>query len=190
MPIYDNLLFEIFIYMRFCLTILNFSTFFLFFLFLTELLLFPFSLPLPALFFSFPTKKPRNFRSGDLYVREKIRTPDTLVRSQVLYPAELRTHIHFCRCEISFTMPATGIEPVLYFYNRILSPARLPVPPRRLVIMSGTNRARTYDPLLVRQMLSQLSYDPILAIKLFSSFPLNDPEGTRTLDLRRDRAAL
>ena len=58
-------------------------------------------------------------------------------------------------------MPATGIEPVLYRYNRILSPARLPVPPRRLVIPSGTNRARTYDPLLVRQMLSQLSYDPI-----------------------------
>ena len=28
-------------------------------------------------------------------------------------------------------MPATGIEPVLYFYNRILSPARLPVPPLR-----------------------------------------------------------
>ena len=27
------------------------------------------------------------------YVREKIRTPDTLVRSQVLYPAELHTHI-------------------------------------------------------------------------------------------------
>ena len=25
----------------------------------------------------------------------------------------------------------------------------------------GTNRARTYDPLLVRQVLSQLSYDPI-----------------------------
>ena len=24
----------------------------------------------------------------------------------------------------------------------------------------GNNRARTYDPLLVRQMLSQLSYDP------------------------------
>ncbi len=28
-------------------------------------------------------------------------------------------------------MPATGIEPVLYRYNRILSPARLPVPPLR-----------------------------------------------------------
>ena len=28
-------------------------------------------------------------------------------------------------------MPATGIEPVLCCHNRILSPARLPVPPRR-----------------------------------------------------------
>ena len=28
-------------------------------------------------------------------------------------------------------MPATGIEPVPYRYDRILSPARLPVPPRR-----------------------------------------------------------
>ena len=30
-----------------------------------------------------------------------------------------------------------------------------------LLSWNGTNRARTYDPLLVRQMLSQLSYDPI-----------------------------
>ena len=30
---------------------------------------------------------------GFLSVREKIRTPDTLVRSQVLYPAELHAHI-------------------------------------------------------------------------------------------------
>ena len=28
-------------------------------------------------------------------------------------------------------------------------------------MLSGTYRARTCDPLLVRQMLSQLSYDPI-----------------------------
>ena len=28
-------------------------------------------------------------------VREKIRTPDLLIRSQTLYPAELRAHIHF-----------------------------------------------------------------------------------------------
>ena len=61
-------------------------------------------------------------------------------------------------------MPATGIEPVLCHHNRILSPARLPVPPRRhneINSSNGTYRARTYDPLLVRQMLSQLSYDPI-----------------------------
>ena len=61
---------------------------------------------------------------------------------------------------VSDTMPATGIEPVLYFYNRILSPARLPIPPRRhneINSSNGTYRARTYDPLLVRQMLSQLS---------------------------------
>ena len=31
----------------------------------------------------------------------------------------------------------------------------------KLLSRNGTNRARTYDPLLVRQMLSQLSYDPI-----------------------------
>ena len=35
--------------------------------------------------------------------------------------------------------------------------------------MNGTNRARTYDPLLVRQMLSQLSYDPKQNIKFFVS---------------------
>ena len=39
----------------------------------------------------------------------------------------------------------------------ILSPRRLPVPPCRRKIKYGTYRARTYDPLLVRQMLSQLS---------------------------------
>ena len=60
-----------------------------------------------------------------LNVREKIRTPDLLIRSQTLYPAELRVHIYF-------SMPATGIEPVReYKSRRILSPVRLPVPPRR-----------------------------------------------------------
>ena len=33
----------------------------------------------------------------------------------------------------------------------------------------GNNRARTYDPLLVRQMLSQLSYAPILLYHLFAT---------------------
>ena len=51
--------------------------------------------------------------------------------------------------------------------------------------INGTYRARTCDPLLVRQMLSQLSYNPIQS-EIFRY----DPEGTRTLDLRRDRAAL
>ena len=62
-----------------------------------------------------------------------------------------------------------GVEPVReYKSRRILSPVRLPIPPRRQI--SGTNRARTYDPLLVRQMLSQLSYDPkILIYKLFTN---------------------
>ncbi len=32
------------------------------------------------------------------------------------------------------------------------------------LILNGTNRARTCDPLLVRQVLSQLSYDPSLAV--------------------------
>ena len=35
-------------------------------------------------------------------VREKIRTPDTLVRSQVLYPAELHTRIRFFRTRILY----------------------------------------------------------------------------------------
>ena len=87
---------------------------------------------------------------------------------QVLYTCarrfELPTPWSVAKCSIqlSYThiMPATGIEPVPYCYDRILSPARLPVPPRRH--FNGTNRARTCDPLLVRQVLSQLSYDPIL----------------------------
>ena len=44
-----------------------------------------------------------------------------------------------------------------------------------LLSRNGTNRARTYDPLLVRQMLSQLSYDPsshlcdLFSLLLFSA---------------------
>ncbi len=37
-------------------------------------------------------QKPESRSFPVCYVREKIRTPDTLVRSQVLYPAELHTH--------------------------------------------------------------------------------------------------
>ncbi len=48
-------------------------------------------------------------------VREKIRTPDLLIRSQTLYPAELRAPILYLA---KIAMPATGIEPV-----REISPA-------------------------------------------------------------------
>ena len=59
-----------------------------------------------------------------------------------------------------YKLLVTGIEPVRCCHHRILSPARLPVPPHQhdnLQVINGTYRARTYDPLLVRQMLSQLS---------------------------------
>ena len=40
-----------------------------------------------------------------------------------------------------------------------------PLATRESIHIDGTYRARTYDPLLVRQMLSQLSYDPITTQK-------------------------
>ena len=98
-------------------------------------------------------------------MREKIRTPGLLIRSQTLYPAELRAHIKLYNkyyYKLAKTSSAgdrdrtgTGGKS-----RRILSPVRLPVPPRRQCTdesANGTYRARTYDPLLVRQMLSQLS---------------------------------
>ena len=64
-----------------------------------------------------------------------------------------------------YLVPVTGLEPVRGCPRGILSPLRLPIPPHRQTYKyvddgfpsSGTYRARTYDPLLVRQMLSQLS---------------------------------
>ena len=49
----------------------------------------------------------------------------------VLLPQNLNKQKRHWENSMSFLMPATGIEPVLCFHNRILSPARLPVPPRR-----------------------------------------------------------
>ena len=96
-----------------------------------------------------------------LNVREKIRTPDLLIRSQTLYPAELRAHIKLYNkyyYKLAKTSSAgdrdrtgTGGKS-----RRILSPVRLPVPPRR-------------------HLQKQTA---------------NDPDGVRTHDLRRDRAAL
>ena len=52
-----------------------------------------------------------------------------------------------------------GLEPARCCHRGILSPLRLPIPPHqhRQLKNHGAYRARTCDPLLVRQMLSQLS---------------------------------
>ena len=41
--------------------------------------------------------------SGFSRVREKIRTPDLLIRSQTLYPAELRAHFFLVQDFVSLT---------------------------------------------------------------------------------------
>ena len=84
-------------------------------------------------------------------MRERIRTPDTLVRSQVLYPAELHTHILLLRIlRNAGDRNRTGtMLPPQDFKSCASASSATPA--------YGTYRARTYDPLLVRQMLSQLS---------------------------------
>src|SRR5690625_540538 len=54
---------------------------------------------------------------------ERSRTPNLLIRSQTLYPIELR----------ALMVPRAGLEPARrYTLRRILSPVRLPIPPPRL----------------------------------------------------------
>ena len=53
-------------------------------------------------------------------------------------------------------MRVAGLEPARYRYRGILSPLCLPIPPHPHNT-NGAYRARTCDPLLVRQMLAQLS---------------------------------
>ena len=64
-------------------------------------------------------------------MREKIRTPDTLVRSQVLYPAELHAHIQLGWAAVSSNAGDRNRTGTGGKSRRILSPVRLPVPPRR-----------------------------------------------------------
>ena len=49
-------------------------------------------------------------------VREKIRTPDTLVRSQVLYPAELHTRIRIFFVPCYFTRIVTISQELFLFF--------------------------------------------------------------------------
>ena len=59
-------------------------------------------------------------------------------------------------------VPGAGVEPAWYCYHRILSPARLPIPPLGHKLdgfRDGDSDAiRTHDPLIKSQLLSQLSY--------------------------------
>ena len=60
-----------------------------------------------------------------------------------------------------------------------------------LLIANGDGEIRTLDPLLARQVLSQLSYAPIWVIYLIiQAFRLSGLEKTRTSDLTLIRRAL
>jgi hypothetical protein len=66
---------------------------------------------------------------------ERSRTPNLLIRSQTLYPIELRAHGAENRNR-------TG---TVVTYRRILSPVRLPVPPPRH-LLRAEDGIRTRDP--------------------------------------------
>ena len=54
-----------------------------------------------------------------------------------------------------------GIEPTRYCYHRILSPARLPIPPLKQLYNGVSETIRTSDPLIKSQLLYLLSYGDI-----------------------------
>ena len=39
------------------------------------------------------------------------------------------------KCSLLFLVPVIGVEPIRYHYHRILSPARLPIPPHRQLLL-------------------------------------------------------
>ena len=76
---------------------------------------------------------------------------------------------------LQYVMPATGIEPVLCCHNRILSPARLPVPPRRHVNNNGQRRIRTFE-----GSASRFTVCPLWPL---GNLPIKADERTRTVNL-------
>ena len=84
------------------------------------------------------------------------------------------THIS-TSCRDACLMPATGIEPVLCCHNRILSPARLPVPPRRHVNNNGQRRIRTFE-----GSASRFTVCPLWPL---GNLPIKADERTRTVNL-------
>src|SRR5690606_17744935 len=83
-------------------------------------------------------------------------------------------------------VPREGIEPSRYCYHRILSPARLPIPPpRRENGVSETNR--TSDPLINSQLLHRLSYGDIPWCRLqdLNPQPIDYKSTGRSVELHR-----
>ena len=82
----------------------------------------------------------------------RTRTYDLRVMSpasyQLLHPAILSL------------VPKTGLEPVRGFPHRILSPARLPIPPRRRVIISFRIASFSDEAALLRKMAPRVGLEP------------------------------
>ena len=69
--------------------------------------------------------------------------------------------------------------------------SRYNLQPTVLLIANGDGEIRTLDPLLARQVLSQLSYAPIrVTYLIIQAFRLSGLEKTRTSDLTLIRRAL
>ena len=69
--------------------------------------------------------------------------------------------------------------------------SRYNMQPTVLLIANGDGEIRTLDPLLARQVLSQLSYAPIrVTYLIIQAFRLSGLEKTRTSDLTLIRRAL
>ena len=61
-------------------------------------------------------------------------------------------------------VPGAGVEPAWYCYHRILSPARLPIPPLGHALDGDPEAIRTLDPLIKSQLLYRLSYGVIIEL--------------------------
>ena len=80
-----------------------------------------------------------------------------LIKSQLLYRA---LEISIGSNYLSILVARVGFEPTRHYWQGILSPLCLPVPPPGHI--GALSRARTYDHQFVRLTLSQLSYQSIL----------------------------